>query len=337
MDSINSALLTFLLNSLWQIPLLTAVALLATSVMRSGPSSHRHAVWVAALAASIGLPIFSSLPDTTFIEPIPLIASYDPPSHAARAGTALPAKLQAAPEPARRTLPFSSVAAALVTGAYLLFLSYRFVRLARAWIATLRIQRKSVVAQQTPAMARVWAHCLRAFGLKAVDLRSSQHLSSPATAGAFRPAIILPVSMLAETSEDVLTSAIGHEMAHVVRRDYACNLLYELLLAPIAFHPAAQWISRGLRQTRELACDELVTNRVIKPDVYARSILEIAAASLTPARADYTLGVFDADILEYGSTDSLRTGLRAASEPCCCLAAAWPASARAQSSSRAWQ
>ena len=29
----------------------------------------------------------------------------------------------------------------------------------------------------------------------------------------------------------MLTTAIGHEMAHIARRDFACNLLYELLLA----------------------------------------------------------------------------------------------------------
>src|SRR4051812_10709742 len=55
----SSYLLTFLLNSLWQIPLIAAVAALACYIMRNGPASHRHAVWVAALLAAIVLPLQS--------------------------------------------------------------------------------------------------------------------------------------------------------------------------------------------------------------------------------------------------------------------------------------
>jgi len=40
-----SYLLTFLLNSLWQIPRIAAVAALACRLMRNGPAGHRHAVW----------------------------------------------------------------------------------------------------------------------------------------------------------------------------------------------------------------------------------------------------------------------------------------------------
>ena len=110
--------------------------------------------------------------------------------------------------------------------------------------------------------------------------------------------IILPESLLAETSEDVLTTAIGHEMAHIARRDFACNLLYELLLLPVGFHPAAWLIRRGIERTREMACDELVTQRLMDAGVYARSIMSIATAMTALPRPGYTLGVFDGDILE---------------------------------------
>ena len=59
METISRSLLTFLLNSLWQIPLAAAVAALACRLMRNGPASHRHAVWVAALAAALLLPLAS--------------------------------------------------------------------------------------------------------------------------------------------------------------------------------------------------------------------------------------------------------------------------------------
>ena len=59
METISRSLLTFILNSLWQIPLAAAVAALVCRFMRRGPTSHRHAVWVAALAAATLLPLAS--------------------------------------------------------------------------------------------------------------------------------------------------------------------------------------------------------------------------------------------------------------------------------------
>src|SRR5258707_11331480 len=59
METISRSLLTFLVNSLWQIPLVAAVAALACRLMRNGPASHRHAVWVAALLTGVLLPSVS--------------------------------------------------------------------------------------------------------------------------------------------------------------------------------------------------------------------------------------------------------------------------------------
>src|SRR5258708_8602605 len=52
-------LLTFLLNSLWQIPLVTLVAALANYAMHKGPALHRQILWVSALIASLLLPLIS--------------------------------------------------------------------------------------------------------------------------------------------------------------------------------------------------------------------------------------------------------------------------------------
>src|SRR5437763_11798091 len=59
METISRFLLTFLLNSLWQIPLTAAVASLTGWLMRHSPASHRHIVWVAALATALLLPVAS--------------------------------------------------------------------------------------------------------------------------------------------------------------------------------------------------------------------------------------------------------------------------------------
>src|ERR1017187_1306135 len=87
-------------------------------------------------------------------------------------------------------------------------------------------------------------------------------------------------------------------MAHIARRDFACNLLYELLYLPVSFHPAAWLIHREIERTREMACDEMVTHRLMAAGTYARSIMSIATAMMALPRPGYTLGVFDGDILE---------------------------------------
>ena len=168
-------------------------------------------------------------------------------------------------------------------------------RLAWASVRTVQIRSRARYTAIPDGLDRVWTRCQEAFGLTGVELLVSPQVSGPVTAGR---AIILPESLLAEPSEDVLTTAVGHEMAHIARRDFACNLLYEVLYLPIGFHPAAWLIRREIERTREMACDELVTHRLMDAGVYARSIMSIANGMMALPRPGYTLGVFDGDILE---------------------------------------
>ena len=44
METISHYLLTFLINSLWQVPLVAAVGALACRGMHQSPANHRHAI-----------------------------------------------------------------------------------------------------------------------------------------------------------------------------------------------------------------------------------------------------------------------------------------------------
>ena len=74
METISRSLLTFLLNSLWQVPVAVAVAALACRCMRRAPASHRHIVWVAALgglaAAANGQHAYGIIHAVSAIRPI---------------------------------------------------------------------------------------------------------------------------------------------------------------------------------------------------------------------------------------------------------------------------
>jgi beta-lactamase regulating signal transducer with metallopeptidase domain len=297
METVDRYVLTFLLNALWQIPIIASVSALLGWVMRNGPVSHRHAIYATALAACLLLPIASvrtSQPNGRIevkvaFPPQPAVASpaITPVTALARSGKA-----------ARSNVQFPRAFAISVVVIYFVFLAHRLALIVRACVRTRQIRRSVTKHAASPRVERVWSRCLDVFGLHGVTLSSSAHIPSPVTAGLWHKVVLLPDAVFGEESEDVLTTAIGHELAHLARRDSAFLLLYELLYAPVSFHPAAWFIHRRIEQTREMACDELVTSKLMDASVYARSIVNIAATMTCLKNAGYTLGVFDGSILE---------------------------------------
>jgi uncharacterized membrane protein YkoI len=73
-----------------------------------------------------------------------------------------------------------------------------------------------------------------------------------------------------------------------------------LIYLLFSFHPGAALIRRRIKQTRELSCDELVAQRVLEPEIYARSLVTLASSAppLRRLSATATVGIADADILE---------------------------------------
>ncbi len=301
METLSWYLLTFLLNSLWQIPLIACVAALATWLLRDDPANHRHAVWVVALIASAALPIVSTS-TVTSQRTTSLAFTVPAPTQQGEASSSQNAtRTVSSPGPRRRTIAYKQTTATALALAYLLLLSFCLVKLLRALILTALIRRRSAVAIQSPVVRQVWTRCAESFGLSDIQLLSSARILTPAAAGFLRKVIILPETLLrsTNTNEEELTTAIGHEMAHLARRDFALNVLYQLLCLPISFHPASWLILRSIEETREMACDEFVTERVLDSCVYARSLVSFAAAAINAVpKPSYLLGVFDGNILE---------------------------------------
>jgi hypothetical protein len=123
-------------------------------------------------------------------------------------------------------------------------------------------------------------------------------VEGPATVGCRRPVIILPDGMREETSQDVLRTVLGHEMAHIRRRDFGWNLLCELLWTPLSWNPAAGILRQRIRASRELACDELVAGQVVDAPTYARALVSLARSLASSRPPAYALGILDSDILE---------------------------------------
>ncbi len=297
MKTINEFLLTFLLNAFWQIALITAAAAFGDWLLRRTVVRYRHVLWVAALGLSLMLPLVTSVksgrssgsaslpPQEIALEPIAIadLAS---------------ANSQTSAAVAKSNFQINQSVAIGLLALYLMFLGYRGLQLFRAWARTQAARRSAIPIEPADRIQAIVASCQQAIGVTKVSVVSSGSLRAPATIGILRPLVILPDALVRDAGAEALTAAIGHELVHVRRRDYLLNLIYEIILLPLSFHPAAALMRRRITQTRELRCDELVAELLLHPEVYARSLVQLAGSAMPFARRarTVTVGIADADI-----------------------------------------
>jgi beta-lactamase regulating signal transducer with metallopeptidase domain len=319
MDGINESVLTFLLNATWQITVVVLAASACARLLRAAPARYRHALWVSVLLLGVALPVWShynfSVDSTETLSTPPATATSPRESDAPAALTAPSGQTDDSNAPResvfqletllhRRSRTLSGMPSIMfvIVFAYALFLLYRLNALRRAWKRTQKIRRAVYVRAIPFEMKEVAARCGALFKLQDVRIRCSTLIEAPVTIGWRKPIIILPESFFdGDLPSETLLSVLGHEMAHIARRDFAFNIFYEFLRLPVSFHPLALLVMRQINRTRELACDELVAGRVLAADAYARSLVRVASTLTTPAGHAYSLGslgVFDADILE---------------------------------------
>ena len=292
--------LTFLLNAVWQVALIAGLAAIGSWLLRNSVARYRHWLWASALCLAFFVPAFTAsqtLFDTvaqsnkplTFETIPPLVGETEP--FTASTITALPGTFQLS-----QTLGFALLAV------YFGFLLYRIFKLIKAWQTTRSIRHNAVELEPDDRILQIIRRCELAIGTRSREVKvfRSETLPVPVTIGLFHPAIILPEPLLREGNLELLTSAIGHEFIHVARQDYLLNFIYELLFVPISFHPAAALLRRRVKQTRELCCDELVAERILNAEVYARSLVRLASSAppLHRLSVTTTVGIADADILE---------------------------------------
>jgi beta-lactamase regulating signal transducer with metallopeptidase domain len=124
-----------------------------------------------------------------------------------------------------RTLSPSPTLAALALACYWLSLLFYGIKLWRAGRKTKALLTASDKREISEQLALIKERCQKEFGLKDVTILFSAQIAVPFTAG--RRSIVLPEALLDYDARDLLSAAIGHEMAHIKRRDFAFNLIYE--------------------------------------------------------------------------------------------------------------
>ena len=131
------------------------------------------------------------------------------------------------------------------------------------------------------SLARVPAYAQESFARLSVrfgirrplDLRISTRISSPLAMGVWRSVVLLPASALTSLTPEQLEVVLAHELAHIRRADYLWNMLQTMIETLFFFHPAVWWVSRNLRQQRELCCDDAALECCSDPLTYATALL----------------------------------------------------------------
>ena len=310
---IERAVVEYIANALWQIPLLAGGAWLFLWALRPGARTQ-YGVWLAVLGMGVLLPMHgmgsaggSAMqvaqarvgPDsggvggTSFApgfapDVAPVSASVsntqEQPSKSGESETPLakkeaPRKSWFDVAPRVRQVSLTDSAVNWVVGMYVSAILFGMLRVARAWRAARRLVEDSwetTVCSCEMAYLEGYGERL---GVELPRLRESCAVSSPMVVGVVAPVLLLPEGFGRHTDDEV-RAALCHELAHVKRRDYLVNLICQVAALPVAWHPVTYGVQQRIRRTREMVCDAMAAREMQSEIGYARCLLAMARSML---------------------------------------------------------
>jgi len=284
----ESIALSLLVNALWQIPLLFEAGwLVARAMRRLGPLAE-HRVWVTVLLFQSLLPAASAIPWEALRALLDLSRRSLDPGQAHVSVVMGPGTAFGNPH-----LPAWLLTAAALS--YVVVTAWFAARFAWGLFNLRLLRRNSLQLPLTGDDALHWSRCATDFGVRDASLASSPQIYGPITIGIVRRLVLLPSKMVSSSPGPELRTAISHEFAHMRRRDFLKNLLYELVSLPVRFHPVLALTRARLMETREMVCDQIAAG-LDGHHQYARSLLRLAALLVDgpSVRTPHAIGIFDA-------------------------------------------
>jgi TonB family protein len=307
MSALESWWLGYLLNSLWQLPMVFAAAWLVGRLVRRVDSRMEHRVWVSALLLEVVLPACHLRLGELLRE---IGGLFLPGLGRGAAQGQIRIAIGAGAAYGNGVLRLPAVVLGGVAVAYGCSLLYFAGRLGWGLWRTSVMWRGAKHITLTHSAEQSWDRHARLFGIgietgigtgvSAAELAMSSMVSGPVTVGIRRGVLLVPPGLLESIGESDLDAVFAHEFAHIQRRDFAKNLIYELLSLPVAYHPLL-WLTRSrVAESREMVCDAMAAEAVAGRDRYARSLLRLASmlADQAPVRTLHAIGIFDANIFE---------------------------------------
>jgi beta-lactamase regulating signal transducer with metallopeptidase domain len=309
---VSTSILTELANSAVRVLALAGTTAIGLAAFRVRETSQRLFIWTAVLYAALAVPFLGrilpslSIPAPAFLQsasapPVP-IAAHDqamgeaqitaenvvvgnevtrritlrkqaaPTSSPSRMSPAIaykvPATAPRASAPIWSSMPWSAIA----LGTYLAVALFLLVRLAVGFVFSNRLVRASQRVHEPRVNARLALQAHDCGLTVAPQVSESDLISVPVTMGALRSTILLP-SNWREWDDAKLDAVVGHEVAHVARRDGLTQRLALVHRAVFWFSPLAWWLERHLADLAEQASDEAALSRGADRNAYARTLL----------------------------------------------------------------
>ena len=290
MRDVELWILTYLLNSLWQIPFLFAAGWLAARALRSSGAMAEHRVWVTTLTLQCLVPAASIFP-FDWLRAFSLLSWNT--SHASRGYVSVTMGGGTGIAP----VPLPAFLLATVAVLYAAVSAYFAARFLWRGINLSLLRREVVPVQLTGEAALFWARCSKKFAIEDVSIAASSRVFSPVTMGLWRKLLLLPVAMVEVLPNGDLETIIAHEFAHMQRNDFMKNLFYELLSLPVTYHPLL-WVTRArVMESREMICDQMAAAMSGRNE-YARSLLRMASLLVPGKPTPHTIGIFDTNVFE---------------------------------------
>jgi beta-lactamase regulating signal transducer with metallopeptidase domain len=328
------AVIEYIANALWQVPLLAGGAWLFVWAVKPGPRMQ-YGVWLAVLGLAVALPVhgmgsaggFAMQEGQVGVGPdvgtvfAPGFAPVLAPAFAPVAGTVLDSREQElesgdldrplvkkpavrrgwlAIAPRVRHVCLAATAVHWLVGVYGAAVLFGMLRVARAWRTARRLvqdSRETTVCVCEMAYLEGYGERL---GVRLPRLRESCAVSSPMIVGLVAPVLLLPEGFGRHTEGEV-RAALCHELAHVKRRDYLVNLVCQVVALPVVWHPVTYGVQQRIRRTREMVCDAMAAREMPSEISYARCLLAMARSMLggtSMVEQAEGLGLFGNNILE---------------------------------------
>lgn len=289
MIRIESFMLSYLLNALWQAPLVLAAGWVAACALRRLGATAEHRLWVCVLVLESTLPALSAASWDW------LLALLAP----GRAGGDTHVTVIVSEGAAVGAVPLPGAVLTAVALLYCGMLVYFATRLMWQWNALHVLRNEATQLTLTGETARIWQCCAARFGVSCAAVASSAYVAGPVTIGLRNKLLLLPAKMVDGLDDAEMQTVLAHEFAHMRRNDFAKNIAYELLSIPMRFHPACWLARKRVTETRELVCDEMAA-AIGGRTHYARTLLRLAAglAAGDSVRTPQAIGIFDTTTFE---------------------------------------
>ena len=296
-DELSFGLLVFAVRA----TVLLLAALLATRLLQNSSAATRHLVWTGAVIGVLALPLLTAIVPAWDVPVVTITTKVDAPLAEAPSPSGEPVE-QAATEPRASSAPLgpapvppeSASQAAETTSALdqltattvvaSLWLAIAGLLLVRLAIANARVSgwRRASSIVEDGRWNTLLRRLTRDFRIeRPVVLLQNGDTDVPVTWGVVYPVVLLPATA-DDWDEEQRVAVLTHELAHVKRLDALSQMLGQVALALLWFHPLAWMAVRRMRQEREHACDDFVLAAGARASRYADDLLGLARRLARP-------------------------------------------------------